>query len=276
MNMIYFNGQFMAENTPILTADDRSFRFGDGIFETILIHHSRLVDAERHLKRLKRGLEFFHLDVDITPLPSLMAELIARNGIGTGYLRIIVSRGENPPGAIGYKPREPKPYFILQAMGKPFPAFSSISLHVSNIRSFYRLPCKVNSALHYAMSLMEAEAAGADNALLLSSEGYICETATGNLFWIKSDTLYTPDLTLPMVPGTVRETVLELWDGPVRQGAYALDELEGADEVFMTNVGGLVTAVREIQPMGWVFVGKKQTEVLREKLVRKVETEATL
>ncbi len=250
MRYIYLKNRFIPEDQAAISVDDRSFRFGDGIFETILVTNGKMYDFPAHLERLKNGLRAFDLAIDADALESLCHELMTRNALDEGYVRIIVSRGVNGPGAIGYLPGDEEPYPVLQVIEKPFPSFQSLRLWVSSCRVHYCLPCKVNSALHYVLAMREARKENCDNALLLDAQGHACETASGNLFWFHGDTLYTPEASLPLVPGTVRRRVLDLWPGKKREGRFALEMLHEAEEIFMTNIGGLVTAISSIEPIG--------------------------
>src|SRR5690606_14643748 len=131
----------------------------------------------------------------------------------------------------------------------PFPAFSSLSLFVSTYRASMHVPCKTNNALHYTLAMMEARDHGCDNALLLNADGYVCETASGNIFWVKEGILYTPETSLPFVPGTIRKKIIEHAPMQVVEGKFTLDDIAAADEIFMTNSGLLVAAITAVKPL---------------------------
>ena len=272
MQYIYTKGQFLPADAPFITADDRSFRFGDGIFETILVADGKMWDAAAHFSRLKNGLEFFRLNLDISHLESECNALITKNNCKSGYVRIVVSRGENGAGAIGYMPANNAPYYIIQTMEKPFPAFGSVSLVVSRHRASLHIPCKTNSAMLYTLAMMEAQGAGCENALILNSEDIICETASGNIFWVKNNVLYTPELALPFVPGTVRKRIIEMSPIPVQEGRYTLAELVSADEIFMTNIGGLVTRVSGVLATGFSAKTDAMTQQFRSLIEADIKT----
>lgn len=263
MNVIYLKNRFIPAEQASISLDDRSFRFGDGVFETILVVEGKMYDFPSHRERLESGLKFFDLALDTRELEKCCAEIILRNNLMAGYVRLVVSRGENRSGAVGYLPGDAEPYLAIQTIEKSFPAFQTLKLWVSSCRAFYGLPCKVNSALHYVVAMQEARKRGCDNALLLDREGYICETASGNLFWFAGDTLYTPSADLALVPGTVRRRILELWPGRKEQGRFKLDALKDAEEIFMTNIGGLVSAVSDIEPAAIHISDTKKTREAR-------------
>lgn len=244
--------------------DDRSFRFGDGLFETAIIANGRIWDWQRHEKRFANGLKFYGYDFDISGAEKIAEQLIEHNKIEEGYVRVVVSRGTAP--GVGYKITKAEPYIVVQAFESVLPQFKEITLVQANIRAYYHTPCKTNNALLYTRAMMEADAAGTDNALLLSNDGFVCETSNANIFWIKDDVLYTPSLDLPLIPGTLRENVLEFWDGEVQEGKFLPEELRSADEIFMANVGGIITSIGEIKPLSIKPGSRIKTAALRKKI----------
>lgn len=182
MQYIYAQEHFIPADTPFITANDRSFRFGDGIFETILVVDGNMYDIDSHFARLKNGLQYFRIKLDISGLQTICEEIIQKNACNEGYVRIIASRGTNNTGGLGYLPGETEPYFVVQTVQKPFPSFQALKLWVSSYQAHLHLPSKVNNAMLYTMALMEAKDHQCENALILNSEHFICETATGNLF----------------------------------------------------------------------------------------------
>lgn len=242
-----------------ISVADRSFRFGDGIFDTVIVHNGRLFDLESHIERLQNGLKFFKINLDISSIKENAEKIIKKNKLKNGYIRIIISRGENAANSVGYFPNDSKPYYIIETIEKELPEFKAISLAVSTVRNFYKYPCKTNNSLHYVVALQEAKEKGFDNALLLDSEGNICETATGNIFWVKDNIIYTPSEKLPFVPGTISKKIIEYIKAPqqvrgdssikyrIEKGEFKLSHLKSADEVFMTNVGGIVTSINKVE-----------------------------
>lgn len=272
MQMIYAHDRFLPADTRIATADDRSFRFGDGLFETVMVANGQMYDLPAHIARLQRGLEYFRLNPDLAGLKAICEQLIEKNNCASGYVRIIVSRGENGPGAIGYMPGETSALLVVQTVAKPFPAYGEVALWVSEHRAHLHLPSKVNSAMLYTLAMMEAREHGCGNALILDMHGHVCETASANLFWVKDGVLFTPELSLPFVPGTVRARLIELSPLPVKEGRYRLEALAQADEIFMTNIGGLVTKISAISPLGYQARVDEKTRRLRDLIVQDISS----
>ncbi len=262
-SIVYFKDRFLEESKCHISLRDRSFRFGDGIFETVLVVNGRLYDMPAHLDRLRRGLDAFRLVLDTENLSEICQQVIQHNHLTQGYVRIIVSRGVDEEGVVGYITKGSRPYFVVQAVSKPYPAFKPLKLWLSSYRVSFHAPSKTNNALLYTLAMLEASDNACDNALLLDTEGHICETASGNIFWIKGNILCTPDTALPFVPGTMRCKVMELWQGEVREGHFTLDDLKCADEIFMTNVGTLIAPILTIAPIGIALPAGPCTKALR-------------
>ncbi len=266
MTTVYFKDKFLPEEDCHISINDRSFRFGDGVFDTCLVANGRIYDFPRHLKRLQNGLDAYKIKLDTANIESLCYSLIEKNSVTSGYVRIIVSRGENGANAMGYLPKYAFPYLVIQTNEKPYPAFKPLKLFVSSQIASFKPPSKTNNSLLYTLALMEAQEQDCDNALLLNKNGHICETASGNIFWIKENVLYTPSLDLELVAGTMREKILELWDGEKHEGQFTLEDIKKADEVFMSNIATIIAPISDIAPTIGKWPVGKNTTALRQKL----------
>lgn len=246
MAKVYFKDRFIEETEAKVSITDRSFRFGDGVFETLLIHKKNIFDFNTHYQRLLGGLKAYYIDIDISNLEKLCLELINLNKIKTGYIRIIISRGENGLGSVGYCPKNCKPYMLIQSFEKELPKFSILNLWLSSYRSHQSLSSKVNSSANYVLSMLEADHNSCENALILDTEANICETGSGNIYWFKDLKLYTPEASLAFIPGTIQKKIFKLFDGEIIQGKFKLEDIKNADEVFMSNVGALIAGIKSI------------------------------
>ena len=127
--------------------------------------------------------------------------------------------------------------------------------------NFAAFPCKTNSAMLYTLAMLDARAQGCENALILDAQGHVCETASGNIFWVRGEALYTPALSLPFVPGTVRKRVMELWPHPVEECRALLDaklSLPAYDQcIKASHVFNLLDA------RGVISVTERQSYILR-------------
>jgi branched-chain amino acid aminotransferase len=102
------------------------------------------------------------------------------------------------------------------------------------------------------LAVMEATLAGYDEAILLTDDGYIADGSGENVFVVKDNAIYTPDLSASILPGITRETIVEIAQDlgyPVRERQLIRSDLLVADEVFLTGTAAEVTPVREIDDL---------------------------
>lgn len=241
----FVQDRFLPAAEATVSIHDRGFLYGDGLFETVRVAGARPLLWTRHLGRLAQGLAV--LGIELPPAHSLESlhrtalELIRRNGLTDGVLRLAISRG---PGARGYSPRGAGPPTVLltvypgPALDAPAPAPRTL------VTSRFRVPegdpltpIKSASRLVNVLARREAEVAGADEALLLNTSGNLAEAGAANLFWFEAGSLHTPDLRAGALAGVTRGLVLEIarelgWN--VREKTAGPDRLRAAQGAFLT------------------------------------------
>lgn len=250
MNLVFLNGRLMAEGEARIPIFDRGFLYGDGVFETVRIQSGKPFRLEAHLARLETGLALLGIRIPDDPagLRRHAVELIAANRCLDGVLRITVSRGV---GSRGYSPAgAASPTVAMTLHPRPSHGADNPRLITSRYRIYAGDPlCGIKSAskLTHVLARAEAEAAGASEALLLNHRGELAETASSNLFWVRSGRLLTPGLGAGALPGVARGLVLELAarEGvDVQEVCEAGTSLQDADEVFLSNV---VSGLRRVE-----------------------------
>lgn len=214
--MVYLNGEFVPHERAVVSVFDRGFLYGDGAFETIRVFRGRPVRFEQHFARLQRGAEFLKISFphSASELRACCLELLRLNRVASGALRITLSRGV---GVRGYSPRSAeKPTLVIAAFPRAENDASAPQLWklvTSSLRVVANDPVaqhKTCSKVHHVLARAEADAAGADDALLLNDRGEITEATGSNLFWIEGDTLCTPPVSAGILPGITRALILEL------------------------------------------------------------------
>jgi len=257
--LIFLNGQFVPEERAVVSVFDRGFLYGDGLFETILIFNSKPFRWAQHLDRLERGCEFLKINLPFSAesLRGFADELITKNEMPHALLRLTVSRGV---GTRGYSPRDAKRPTVVMSLragpgaGAPMPRWRLII-------SSYRLPTddlfaqfKTTNKLPQILARAEADAAGADEALLQNINGFVVEGTSSNLFWIKDGTICTPPLAAGILPGVTRAVVLEICRAlnlRVTETTARADDLKQVDGVFvsLTSRGVVEVASLDGEPM---------------------------
>lgn len=230
-NSVFVNGQLVPPETATVSIFDRGFLYGDGLFETVRVANGTPVRWDAHWTRLSRGAEFLRIGLG-DGLRKHADALIEANAASESVLRIQLTRGVGPRG---YSPREAKSPLLIMSTHPlpPIPqawklASSSCRLPPANPLS----PFKTTNKLLHILAKAAAEAAGADEGLLLSDSGHLAQGSSSNLFWIKDQIIYTAPDDAGILPGTTRAAVLAGLD--VRQTTIRPEALERADGVFMT------------------------------------------
>ena len=237
--------------------DNRGFKFGDGVFETIRIHNLKPYNFDFHLNRLNIGLSFLQIHFDAHNLKDDIIALLKKNKLTDGFARIFIHRDSESQG---YYPTTNLGSAVIETFTLKMDESKPAKLYISNYSSPCLVKAKLMSSAGYVIAMMEARANACDNALILEDEN-VCETASGNIFWFKDNVLYTPSDELKLIPGSIRERILSLYMGDIAVGKYTLDQLASADEIFMSNVNRLVLPFAALQPLGRQFKIEKSLEI---------------
>ncbi len=239
--LIFLNGQFVPEERAVVSVFDRSFLYGDGLFETMLIFKGKPFRWREHLERLQLGAEFLKIKIPY-PAEALRAfadELIAKNQMPDALLRLTLSRGV---GARGYTPiGADNPTLVMSLHPAPK---AETPPRWKLLTASYRLPAneplaqfKTCNKLPQILARIETAAASADEALLLNTDGYVVEGSSSNLFWIERDTICTSPLASGVLAGVTRAVVLEICQSlnlKTRESQITPDQLLRTDGVFVS------------------------------------------
>ncbi len=218
---------------------DRGSILGLGLFETMLAVDGSLLFADRHLARLRSGHEKLGWDAEFPAFQEIATQLLVQNGLGKGRarVRLTVTGGSGPihdltPGADRLVWMSAFPALVppgsLSACLSPWPRneFSPLA------------GLKCASYSENLIALDHARRMGFDETIFLNTAGHLCEAATANLFLVSNGTLLTPSLDSGCLPGITRELVIELAaEIGIRceVGALGVDQLQAAEEVFLTS-----------------------------------------
>jgi aminodeoxychorismate lyase len=210
------NGEFIGDDEARVSILDRSFLYGDGLFETLRVHSGRPFRWAQHMERLRRGADILAIPLPFTSekLQAQSIELIRRADMPNALLRITLSRGV---GKRGYSPQGADQPLLAMSL-HPVPAVRQVGLaHWRLATCSYRVSpqdrlaaLKTCNKLHAILARAEAEQRGADEALLLNTEGVIAECSSANVFWIERGRVLTPPLSSGALAGVTRGVVQEL------------------------------------------------------------------
>lgn len=251
-DVLLFNGRFTTTEERVLGVEDRGFQFGDAVYEVFKFLGKRPIFLLDHYRRMQRGLR----DIQIRSpwsedeLTAAMGELLTRTSFQDGIVYLQVSRGEAErahfwpddvtPTALAYSRRFTFPNAMKKEHG--------IRVITTQDHRWHFCQVKSTNLLGNALAKKQAQRAGADEAILMAN-GFVREGASSNFFAIKNGALITHPLDEHILPGVVRDRVIELAlrarirvdERPLREA-----ELFDLDEAFITSTTQGVMPVTEI------------------------------
>ncbi len=239
MTQIWCNGQWLPATNYPGAAQDRGTFLGLGLFETMLAHDGVLVFANRHLARLHHSCKRLGWTAEIPGLREIAAELLVKNQLtkGRARLRLIVTAGSGPHNDL--RPGADRLVWLAAFPAGETP--ESLTLCLSPWPRNERSPLAGLKTASYAENLVALDHArrlGFDEAVFLNTAGYLCETATANLFLIKNGVLLSPSLDSGCLPGIGREVLLELATSigiPCEERPLTQQDLITAAEIFISS-----------------------------------------
>lgn len=251
----YVNGRYISAKNAVVSVQDRGFRYGDGVFETIAVYDGVPYQCELHLKRLETGLNALEIPAPSEDFREVIHRLLVRNGLSDASIRIAVSRGV---GSRGYLPiGAASPTVVVEAQDRlpvpSDPATMWLSSYEKPSPKALPVEHKLAQGLNSTLTRMEAARHGCLDGLQLNAEGHVTETSSANIFWRIGDALYTPSLDCGILAGTTRAAVLRTTVYRIVEGPFRLEELQQADAVIATNTNWLAMPICTLAPNGWQF-----------------------
>jgi branched-chain amino acid aminotransferase len=250
--IIDLNGTLTEADEARLDPADRGYTLGDGVFETIRVRHGKPDRLDAHLARLRHGAGVLGIPVPATDtgLGERIAAVVKGNDLTSAAVRITLSRGPGPRGLL--PPETARPTLMISAAPLSPPADSVraiISLKVRRNEFSPSARIKCLSYLDNVIARREAAEYGADEALLLNTQGRLAESTISNLFLLIHGELLTPPVADGALPGVVRADIIDRFRG--RETPLTPDDLATAEEAFLTNALGVRPLVEVAgQPIG--------------------------
>jgi branched-chain amino acid aminotransferase len=258
----WLNGRIVSADEPQLLVNDRGLQLGDGVFETLRARRSVPIELHEHLARLRESAAAtaLPLTLDDAGFVAAIRELLDEAGLarpgeppGDAALRITLTRGpvamRNAPASVA-----PQPTLLIQAWPyTPPPARvleKGLRAVVSAVRHDPSSPLagvKSTSRADSIFARLEAERAGADDAIYPTPDGALTEGTTASLFVIQGSSLITPPLSEGVLAGTTRTWLLQHGGGlgfAVTERRVWPEDVRIADEVlFTSSVAGILPLV---------------------------------
>ncbi len=281
---ISYNGQVIAANEFGITINNRSFQYGDGLFETMHAVGSQVQFFYDHIERLVASMKVLKMEVpvrftiDTMGLQKEIAKLLTKNKIFKGgRVRLTVFRRA---GGL-YSPKTSEVSYIVQALPLE-QTYYELNTKGYIIDVFDEIPKPVNilsgikstSSLLYIMAGIYRKENNLDECLLINETGNIVEGMSSNIFLVKDNYIYTPPLRSGCLNGIMRKKVINLAKS---EGFTVFDEVPiklqdimAADELFFTNA---ITGIRWVMGFKHRRYFNKITKILSQKLNKKIFAE---
>lgn len=267
---LMINGEFHRTADPVFNSRNRSFRYGDGLFESMRMIGGQLCFSQRHMQRLMSGVsllqlrlpdQFIHASLD-----DRARQLAEKNGSnGNARMRLTVFRNDGGY----YHPVTNDATWMLEIWASDTPQYQmnekglSVELYQDIRKPVNKLSnLKTANAQLYVLAALYAEKMGVDDSILINQNGNVIEATGSNLFAVKNGVLYTSPVSEGCVAGVMRSVIMEIAQEnriAVYEVPLPLSVLLNSDEIFLTN------AVRGIQWVG-AYRAKKYSNATARKL----------
>ncbi|PHR66373.1 MAG: hypothetical protein COA51_01735 [Idiomarina sp.] len=262
-NLVYLNGDWVADENAKVSVFDRGFLFADGVYEVVPVYQRRPFLLNLHIQRLQRSAEAIGIESIATEFwYQLVSDLIHRNNLDDCLVYIQLTFGaDSQRSHLPTQPLTPTIYASVSPLQVHWNTPTPVKVAVLEDIRWHRCDIKSISLLGNIMLKREAAKKGALEPLL-HRNGRITEGASCNYFLVKQGALYTPPADHLILAGITRTWVIQLARQlgiEVFEIVCDVNQLQHADEVFLTS------SSREVQPVGQIddiIVGNGQCGVI--------------
>ena len=240
-----YNDKLYKNHTPVITPDNRSLKYGDGLFETLKLQKGIIQLRDYHFERLFSGMKTLQFQIPkyftTDYLEKKITELCVKNKHDSlTRVRLMMFRGN---GGL-YDLENHLPNYIIQTWN--IEQTEELNSHglILGVYPDAKKCCdlfaniKHNNFLPYAMAALHAKKINVDDCILLNNYNRICDTSNANIFIIKEGIIYTPPLSEGCIAGVMRRFIIEKYlhsDFKVIEKPISIEALENAEEIFVTN-----------------------------------------
>jgi branched-chain amino acid aminotransferase len=256
--LVYINGAFVPQAEAKVSVFDRSFVYGDGIFEGLQAVNGGVYRLEAHIDRLYRSARYLGFEIPLArgAMTAAVLETARRNKMRDGYLRPIVSRGVGPIG-VRHTERLGPGNVVIVAQHERVEDRRDIFAHGerAHVASMRRIPpdcldsrAKTCNYINNIMAFIEARHAGANTAIMLDISGHVAEGYGTNIFAVRDGVVETPPCG-NILEGITRAAVFDICaERGIRtaQRTMTVYDLVTADEVFESATMAELVPIVEI------------------------------
>lgn len=257
MQYVYLNGEFVESDKASVSVFDHGVLYGDGVFEGIRAYGGRVFRLGEHIDRIFAAAKAIALEIPMTKaeLSRVVVDSCKKNNLTDCYIRLVVTRGK---GNLGISPLNcEKPTVFCIAAGIKLYTDEQYEKGMSVITSVQRRnkativdpQIKSLNYLNNILAKIEANRAGAAEAIMLNHDGIVTEATGDNIFIVKNGEILTPPVYIGILDGITRRTVIEAAkkEGiPVSETEFTLFNVYNADECFLTGTAAEAIAVTSV------------------------------
>lgn len=250
---IIANGKYEYASTPLLPLESRAVRYGDGCFETFRSYKGAFLELQDHIDRLEGALAYLKisspLSLERKSLKDQVHSLLRKNNLANeeAVVRLQVWRNGNRGFAI---PSNANAGYSISV--SPLPDIArSVSLSTVATR---RIPSqaldprfKLSNSINYIRASAEAQAQGADDALMQTIDGKVSETTIANIFWFIDEKVFTPSESCDILPGITRKLLIKLMKEEL--GITCNEGTFQPSDIYKAECAWICNSVREIVPI---------------------------
>lgn len=240
------NGELLQGTDARVSVMDRSFAYGDGVFEGVSVLQDKVLLLDEHVDRLFKSAKRIGITLDASKseIADRIVETVAKNEMSDGYVRPLVSRGVGPYGISAIDEVDGPDVYVIPRPGRspsyenPEPITARFAATRQPSPDSLDPKVKANNYMTNILAELEARGTDADTTIMLNGQGYVTEAAAANIYIVRDGVLSTPPETDILV-GTTRNALIEMAEstGIVEVSVENLVpyDLLTADECFVTN-----------------------------------------
>lgn len=254
---IYVDGKYYPKEEAKISVFDHGFLYGDGVFEGIRAYNGRVFKLKEHIDRLYNGARGIMINVPLTKeeMTEVVLETLRRNQLQDAYIRLVISRGAGDLGLDPKKCSKPTVVCIADKIVLYPEELYEKGMEIITAATRRNRPEGVNpqmKSLNYLNNIMaklEANLAGAPEALLLNNEDYVAECTGDNIFIVKNGVLITPPPYVGILVGITRNAIIETAERlgiKVEEKVFTRYEVFTADECFLSGTAAEAVPVVKV------------------------------
>ena len=248
--MINFNGNLISKSTAFLTVNNRAFKYGDALFETLKVEHLNVHFIEDHYFRLMASMRMLRMKIPMRfTLKFLEKEIlktIEENKKDSARVRLTIYRNN---GGL-YTPATNEIAYLIEVSSLDVQIKDNYTVDLFKdyfVYSGLLSSIKTTNKITNVLAGIYASENGLDNCVLLNERKYIAETINGNIFFVKGNVIKTPSIKEGCIRGIIRKQIIEIVSKNKKYELIETEispfEIQKSDEIFITN------AIIGIQPV---------------------------